>query len=90
MDRLPRLDAIRAFEAAARHLSITVAADELCVTPAAVSRQIRAREETLGVQPLHRGRRQITPTGPADDYYRASMATFRTGLLEQFMPSEQA
>ncbi|NMF89025.1 transcriptional regulator GcvA [Aromatoleum petrolei] len=71
MDRLPPLNAIRAFEAAARHLSITVAADELHVTPGAVSRQIRSLEETLGIQLLHRGHRQITLTGPGEDYYRA-------------------
>jgi LysR family glycine cleavage system transcriptional activator len=71
MNRLPPLNAIRAFEAAARHLSITVAADELNVTPGAVSRQIRSLEETLGIQLLHRGHRQITLTGPGDDYYRA-------------------
>lgn len=71
MDRLPPLNAIRAFEAAARHLSITVAADELNVTPGAVSRQIRSLEDTLGVQLLHRGHRQISLTGPGEDYYRA-------------------
>ena len=71
MDRLPPLNSLRAFEAAARHLSITVAADELHVTPGAVSRQIRMLEEVLGVQLLHRGHRQITLTRPGDDYYRA-------------------
>lgn len=45
--RLPPLHAIRAFEAAARHLSMTHAADELAVTPGAVSRHIRALEEHL-------------------------------------------
>ena len=71
MDRLPPLNAIRAFEAAARHLSITVAAEELYVTPGAVSRQIRSLEESLGVQLLHRGHRQITLTSAGEDYYRA-------------------
>ena len=45
--RLPPLHAIRAFEAAARHLSMTRAADELAVTPGAVSRHIRGLEERL-------------------------------------------
>lgn len=45
---LPPLHAIRAFEAAAHHLSITHAADELAVTPGAVSRHVRALEERLG------------------------------------------
>ena len=52
MDRLPPLNAIRAFEAAARHMSITLAADELHVTPGAVSRQIKSLEEALGLQLL--------------------------------------
>jgi LysR family glycine cleavage system transcriptional activator len=46
--RLPPLHAVRAFEAAARHLSVTRAADELGVTPGAVSRHVRALEEGLG------------------------------------------
>ncbi|MDE2006721.1 MAG: LysR family transcriptional regulator [Rhodospirillales bacterium] len=46
--RLPPLHAIRAFEAAARHLSVTRAADELAVTPGAVSRHVRALEAHLG------------------------------------------
>ncbi len=40
-DRLPALNALRAFEAAARHLSFTRAAEELNVTPGAISQQIR-------------------------------------------------
>jgi LysR family transcriptional regulator, glycine cleavage system transcriptional activator len=71
MDKLPPLNALRAFEAAARHLSITTAAEELHVTPGAVSRQIRALEEGLGVQLLHRGHRQISLTRTGEDYYRA-------------------
>jgi LysR family glycine cleavage system transcriptional activator len=71
MDPLPPLNALRAFEAAARHLSITVAADELHVTPGAVSRQIRMLEDLLRVQLLQRGHRQITLTQQGEDYYRA-------------------
>lgn len=51
--QLPPLNALRAFEAAARHLSFTKAAAELNVTPAAVSHQVRALEDMLGV-PLFR------------------------------------
>jgi LysR family transcriptional regulator, glycine cleavage system transcriptional activator len=47
--RLPPLHAVRAFEAAARHLSVTRAADELSVTPGAVSRHVRALEQRLGM-----------------------------------------
>lgn len=53
--RLPPLNAIRAFEAAARHLSLASAADELGVTRAAVGQQVRQLEEVLGLQLFHRG-----------------------------------
>jgi LysR family glycine cleavage system transcriptional activator len=43
------LNGLRVFDAAARHLSFTKAADELAVTPAAVGQQIRALEDMLGV-----------------------------------------
>jgi LysR family transcriptional regulator, glycine cleavage system transcriptional activator len=48
-NRLPPLNALRVFEVAARHLNFTAAATELCVTSAAVSHQIRALEEHVGV-----------------------------------------
>ncbi|WOI53136.1 transcriptional regulator GcvA [Parvularcula sp. LCG005] len=53
MRRLPPLNALRAFESAARHLSFTKAADELSVTPGAISQQVKLLEETVGV-PLFR------------------------------------
>lgn len=71
MDRLPPLNAIRAFEAAARHLSITLAADELHVTPGAVSRQIKSLEEVLGLQLFKRGHREIALTRQGGDYFQA-------------------
>ena len=46
--RLPPLTALRAFDTAARHMSFAKAADELHVTPAALSYQIKALEEHLG------------------------------------------
>src|SRR5262245_56225347 len=46
--RMPPLNALRAFEAAARHESFAKAADELGVTPAAISHQVKALEEWLG------------------------------------------
>ena len=52
-DRLPPLTALRAFEAAARHISFAKAAEELYVTPAALSYQIKSLETALG-QPLFR------------------------------------
>jgi LysR family glycine cleavage system transcriptional activator len=61
---LPPLNALRAFESAARHMSFTRAADELSVTPAAISHQIRALEEELGVKLFRRLNRalELTPS----------------------------
>lgn len=62
---LPPLNALRAFEATARHLSFTRAADELSVTPAALSHQIRGLEEFLDERLFERKARSIalTPKG---------------------------
>ena len=61
---LPPLNALRAFEAAARHLSFARAADELAVTPAALSHQMRTLEEHFGVPLFHRRARGIALTEP--------------------------
>src|SRR5215469_11771535 len=61
-ERLPPLNALRTFEAAARHLSFTAAAEELCVTAAAVSHQIRSLEEHLGTELFHRTNRSLVLT----------------------------
>ena len=66
--RLPPLNALKAFEAAARHLSVKKAAVELNVTPAAVSHQIRTLEEYLDVQLFHRYNRALELTSAAHDY----------------------
>ncbi len=63
--RLPSLNALRAFEAVARHLSLTRAAAELHVTPAAVSHQLKALEADLGVPLLRRVRREFFLTDAA-------------------------
>jgi LysR family glycine cleavage system transcriptional activator len=62
---LPPLNALRAFEAAARHLSFKLAAHELHVTPAAVGQQVKALEERLGVRLFERLHKQLilTPAG---------------------------
>ena len=60
--RLPSLSALRAFEAAARHLSAKRAAEELSVTPTAISHQIRQLEESLGVALFVRRPRQLVLT----------------------------
>ena len=64
---LPPLNALRAFEATARHLSFTLAAEELSVTPAALSHQIKGLEEFLGQRLFLRKVRSIemTPAGLA-------------------------
>lgn len=62
MDKLPPLNAIRAFEAAARLESISRAAAELHVTPGAISRQVRGLEALLGVPLFERGHRSIALT----------------------------
>lgn len=62
MRRLPPLNALRAFEAAGRHMSFTRAAQELNVTPAAVSHQIKALEEHLGVRLFRRLNRSLLLT----------------------------
>lgn len=67
---LPSLNAIRAFEAAARLLSFKEAADELRLTPSAVSRHIRALEQALGVILFERGFRQVQLTDKAQVYAR--------------------
>src|SRR5262245_16107784 len=56
---LPPLNALRAFEAAARHLSFTDAADELAVTQAAISHQIRGLEDRMGLKLFVRRNREI-------------------------------
>lgn len=60
--RLPPLNALRAFEAAARHLSFTKAAEELFVTQAAVSHQIKALEDWLGAPLFLRQNRNLCLT----------------------------
>jgi LysR family glycine cleavage system transcriptional activator len=61
---LPPLNSLRAFEATARHLSFSKAAQELHVTPAALSHQIRGLEEQLGLKLFHRRARSIELTEP--------------------------
>ena len=66
--RLPPLNALRAFEAAARHLSFTRAAGELHVTQAAVSHQVKALEEHLGRKLFRRLNRALLLTDDGQAY----------------------
>jgi len=63
--RLPPLNALKAFEAAARHMSFSHAAAELNVTPGAISRQVQTLEDWLGDRLFVRRHRQVqlTPLG---------------------------
>jgi len=70
MERFPPLNAVRAFEAVARHLSITAASEELHVTAGAVSRQIKTLEEFLGQALFVRGHRQISLTRAGTAYFK--------------------
>ena len=75
---LPPLNALRAFEAIARHLSFAKAADELHVTPAALSHQIRALEEQLGLPLFHRRIRSIELTDAGRLIYPGLHAGFES------------
>ncbi len=68
MRKLPSLNAMRAFEAAARHVSFTKAADELFVTHAAISRHVRDLEDWLGVKLFNRTGRGVSLTHPGEKY----------------------
>ncbi|OCC22770.1 LysR family transcriptional regulator [Croceicoccus estronivorus] len=71
------LNALRVFDAAARHLSFTRAADELAVTPAAVGQQIRALEDVLGVVLFRRTSKGLELTDEA----MAGLDALREGFL---------
>jgi LysR family glycine cleavage system transcriptional activator len=82
---LPPLNPLRAFEAAARHLSFKLAARELHVTPGAVGQQVKALEERLGVNLFERLHKQLILTPVGQEYvvsvqkgfYRIADATER-------------
>ncbi|UOF14582.1 transcriptional regulator GcvA [Lysobacter capsici] len=67
--RLPPLGTLRAFEAAARLRSFKRAAEELSVTPTAISHQIRALEAQLGLRLFERETRRVRPTAEAERLY---------------------
>lgn len=67
--RLPPLNALRVFDAAARHLSFTKAAEELFVTQAAVSHQIKSLEDFLGLKLFRRRNRSLLLTEEGQSYY---------------------
>lgn len=75
--RLPPLNALRAFDAIARHLTIVKAADELSVTPSAVSHQLRTLEEALGVQLFERNKARLKLTSAGEALLPSVRAAFQ-------------
>lgn len=69
---LPSLDLVRGFVAVGRRMSITLAAQDLCLTQSAVSRQIHALEESLGMKLLVRGHRSIAFTPEGERLFRSA------------------
>lgn len=74
---LPSLDLIRGFEAAARNLSFTKAAEELFVTQSAVSRQVKILEEQLGTELFERRHRSLLLTETGQELYRAATSAMK-------------
>ncbi len=66
--RLPQLNALKTFEAAARHASFTRAAEELCVTQGAVSHQVKALESELGLKLFNREHQRLVITEAGRSY----------------------
>lgn len=89
--RLPSLNALKAFEAAARHESFTKAADELSVTQGAVSHQVKALEAELGLRLFNRERQRLVITDAGRSYLevvrdafdRLAVGTHRVLQLQQ-------
>ncbi len=83
--KLPNLAALRAFEAAARHQNFSRAAEEIHVTHGAISHQVRALEQELGVALFARHGKRLTIT-PAGERFAA---TLRKSLLEIVRATEE-
>jgi LysR family glycine cleavage system transcriptional activator len=75
--KFPPLNSLRAFESAARNLSVKIAAEELCVTPGAVSQMLRNLEDHLGVKLFERVNRGIHLTQAGRDYLPPIRNAFR-------------
>ncbi len=69
--QLPPLHSLRAFEAAARHLNLSAAADELHITKGAVSLQVKRLEESVGVALFDRGARRLALSAQGEAYFDA-------------------
>jgi len=93
MRRLPPLNSLRAFEAAGRHLSFSKAADELCVTPAAISQQIKIMEDYFG-EPLFiritRGLKLSEPGAQLLPYVSEAMDQLSLGVQLSMRKNERS
>lgn len=85
------LDALRGFEAAARQLSFTVAAEELCLTQSAVSKQVKTLEEAIGKPLFVRGPRSLSLTSDGRRLYEGTRDVLRQleQTLDQLVASER-
>jgi LysR family glycine cleavage system transcriptional activator len=83
--RLPSLDFLRGFEAAGRRLSFTLAAEELFLTQSALSRQVKALEDALGVALFERRHRALVLTRPGAAFHGAV-----TGMLRELASAADA
>ena len=84
MRRLPPLNAVRAFEAAARRGNFNQAAAELNVTPSAISHQVRSLEQYFGTRLFHRQGRRVELSASARDFLRSV-----TQALDQLSAASQ-
>jgi DNA-binding transcriptional LysR family regulator len=75
--RLPSLDLVRGFVAVGRRMSITRAAEDLFLTQSAVSRQVLALEDALGVKLLNRGYRSLSFTSEGERFFRVADAAIQ-------------
>jgi LysR family glycine cleavage system transcriptional activator len=74
---MPSLDLVKGFVAVGRRMSITQAADDLCVTQSAMSKQVRALEEAMGVRLLERGYRSVSFTEEGLRLFRSANASLQ-------------
>ena len=77
------LNALRTFEAVARHGSLTGAAGELYVTPSAVSHQLRALEAGLRISLLEKGKRKVSLTRAGEQLYADSLPPARSAAASE-------
>ena len=90
--KLPSLEALKVFESAARHLSFSLAAQELCLTKGAVSYQIRKLEESIDCALFRRATRQVYLTKTGQQLLQTTQHLFSelTHTLEQIRPEDSS